>query len=119
VGWPYVYDLDALVEILAAHDEPYLSPREVEVLRLVAGGLSYEEIAFQLGISRKTLSGSICEMKMRFAVRTRSELVRRCHELRLLEAPAAEGEHSLAPQQRFVDLNGCSVRRGLCRFRRS
>jgi DNA-binding CsgD family transcriptional regulator len=97
------YDIGALADILAVHNEPYLTSREAAVLGLVAEGLSYQEIGRRFGISRSRVSAAMLDMKMRLAVQTRSELVSHCQALGLLSVPGQEDR---------------SVRKGLCTFRR-
>jgi len=89
-----LYDIDALVEILAAHDAPYLTSQEVVVLQFVAEGWSYREIAERLGVSKRAVPTTIYELKMRFAVRTRPELIRLCQRLDLLSQSSAAPDSS-------------------------
>jgi DNA-binding NarL/FixJ family response regulator len=52
---------------------PVLSPREREVLQLVVRGLSYQEIADVLSISRHTATSHIRNIYRKLEVRSRSE----------------------------------------------
>ena len=53
-----------------------LTPREIEILRLVAMGHSNKEIAEKLAISVKTVENHKTKIKERLRVQTRSDLVR-------------------------------------------
>lgn len=52
-----------------------LSPRELEVLGLVAGGDTDAEIAVKLGLSRRTVERHMAHTLMKFGVRTRAAAV--------------------------------------------
>jgi DNA-binding NarL/FixJ family response regulator len=58
-----------------------LTPREREVMRLIAEGLSNRQIAARLVISEKTVKNHICSIYQRFGVYERSQAVRRWREL--------------------------------------
>ena len=51
-----------------------LTPREVEVVGLVAKGLSNDEIALHLGIARKTVEAYLTRLFERWGFTTRTEL---------------------------------------------
>lgn len=51
-----------------------LTPREIEVVRLVADGLSNDEIGLALGISTKAVEGHLGRVFSRTAARSRTEL---------------------------------------------
>lgn len=51
-----------------------LTPREVEVVRLVAKGLSNDEVAAHLGIARKTVEAYLTKLYERWGFTTRTEL---------------------------------------------
>jgi DNA-binding NarL/FixJ family response regulator len=53
---------------------PALSPRQAEIVRLIARGLSNEEIARILGLSRKTVEGYIRDLFNRYGFSSRTEL---------------------------------------------
>ena len=56
--------------------EASLSPREEEVLRLLAQGLSHKEVAERLGISEKTVATYRERGMEKLGLRSRSELLR-------------------------------------------
>ena len=67
-----------------------LTPREVEVLRLVAAGLSNAAIAAQLFISAKTVSVHVSNILAKLGTATRGEASALAHRLRLFDDfPAA------------------------------
>jgi DNA-binding NarL/FixJ family response regulator len=58
-------------------DQPKpLSPRELEVLSLVADGLSYKEISLLLDISSATVRGHIQNIKQKLNVKRTAQLIR-------------------------------------------
>jgi two-component system invasion response regulator UvrY len=57
-----------------AHER--LSARELEVLRLLAGGLSLKEIAARLGVSPKTVSTFRARVLEKLGARTNADLIR-------------------------------------------
>jgi DNA-binding NarL/FixJ family response regulator len=61
-----------------------LSPREREVLRLVAGGATNREIATQLGVSDETVKTLLARTFAKLGVRKRAEAVAAGHNLGLL-----------------------------------
>lgn len=73
--------IDVAAEIKARHPETrlgqvsstQLTPREIEVLRLVCEGLEYEEIAAELGISSRTVKRFVSSLleKTGYSNRTR------------------------------------------------
>jgi LuxR family maltose regulon positive regulatory protein len=67
----------------AAYVEP-LTPREVEVLRLIAAGMRNQEIADQLFISLATVKRHIANTYGKLGVSHRMEAVVRANELSLL-----------------------------------
>jgi DNA-binding NarL/FixJ family response regulator len=56
--------------------EPGLTPRENEILRLVAKGYTYREIAEQLFISQKTVQNHVQNILTKLQLRKRYELMR-------------------------------------------
>jgi two-component system response regulator NreC len=64
------------LEILRrAVDEDGLSPREVEVLRLIALGHTSAEIAAKLELSRRTIEAHRARILRKLGLRTRADLV--------------------------------------------
>jgi len=61
-----------------------LTRREIEVLRLLARGRSYGEIAEQLGVSINTVATHIKKLYLKLDVHTAASAVMRAVELRLL-----------------------------------
>lgn len=53
--------------------EVALTPRETDVLRLTAKGLTLQDVAEALGISRHTVSGYLKDIYRKLSVRTRAE----------------------------------------------
>ena len=56
---------------------PGLTSRELEVLRLLADGLTARQIAASLGISTRTAEGHVAQILRRLGARNRAEAVRR------------------------------------------
>ncbi len=83
------FALDAFQgEIPAAEIDPeldQLTPREREVLRLIARGYLYKEIAFELGISPKTVEAHVSAVLRKLQLSNRHELSRWATERRLLD----------------------------------
>jgi two-component system, NarL family, response regulator NreC len=65
--------LDAL---RAAVEEDHLTPREIEVLRLIALGLTSNEISVELHLSRRTVDAHRRRIHQKLGLAKRSELVR-------------------------------------------
>ncbi len=61
-----------------------LTPRELEILRLVATGLSDKVIAKQLGIARSTVSNHVSVLLIKLRARNRAGAVRCGFEVGLL-----------------------------------
>jgi DNA-binding NarL/FixJ family response regulator len=90
------FALDAFQgEIAEADVDPeldQLTMREREVLRLIARGYLYKEVALQLGISPKTVEAHVSAVLRKLQLSNRHELSRWAVERRLVEwAPAAAG----------------------------
>jgi ATP/maltotriose-dependent transcriptional regulator MalT len=66
-----------------------LTPREEEVLRLVAAGRSNREIAEDLFISAKTASVHVSNILAKLGVSSRGEAAAKAHNLHLFEDPAS------------------------------
>ena len=65
-----------------------LTPRELEVLRLLAEGCNQEEIANRLVISRKTVGTHIERILSKLGVHSRAAAVSLAYRLRLVPVPA-------------------------------
>jgi DNA-binding NarL/FixJ family response regulator len=61
-----------------------LTPREREVLRLIARGYAYKEIARQLGISTKTVETHVSSVLRKLQLSNRHELTRWATERRIV-----------------------------------
>jgi len=72
----------------AAADAPHLTPREREVLQLIAKGLAYQRIAETLGMSPHTVTTHIKQIYRKLEVNSRGEAVFEALQLGLLP-PAA------------------------------
>ena len=57
-------------------DEPHLTERETEVLKLVAKGLSYRQIAERLVLSHRTVQNHVQNTLSKLQLHNRVELVR-------------------------------------------
>jgi LuxR family transcriptional regulator, transcriptional regulator of spore coat protein len=55
--------------------EPTLTPREQEVLELVARGLSAKEIAGEIGIAPRTVEGHIDTVRLKVRARNKAHMV--------------------------------------------
>ncbi len=66
-----------------------LTPRQIEVLRLVAAGLTSVEIGDVLGVSMKTVQNTHYQIKSQLDARTDAQLVWIAIEAGLLAAPSA------------------------------
>jgi DNA-binding CsgD family transcriptional regulator len=84
VGDQIVTTLRAVQDQPADHDHP-LTPREVEVLRLLADGLDGSEIAVALGISPGTVRTHVENMRDSLDCRTRAGLVAKGYRLHYLD----------------------------------
>ncbi len=71
---------------LDARDRLGLTPRETEVLRLVAAGQSNRQIAEQLFISAKTASVHVSNILAKLDVDGRDAAAATAHRLRLFDA---------------------------------
>jgi DNA-binding NarL/FixJ family response regulator len=58
----------------AAPPPPQLPPRKLQIVRLVAGGLSNKEIARELTIKERTVEAHLEQLRARFGLRNRAQL---------------------------------------------
>lgn len=66
-----------------AHPSSHLSPRELEILRLLAKGKKLMEVADALQVSYKTIANSTSLMKQKLGARSHSDLIRLAVEMGL------------------------------------
>ncbi|HEV7826675.1 MAG TPA: response regulator transcription factor [Mycobacteriales bacterium] len=62
-----------------------LSSRELEVLRLLAGGLTNSEVAEELGVSPRTVESHRAGLQRKLLLRTRAELARAARDAGLMD----------------------------------
>jgi two-component system nitrate/nitrite response regulator NarL len=72
--------------------EAKLTVRELEVLRLLAGGLGQKEISGRLGISVKTVGTHIEHILMKLGVQSRTQAVALAYRERLIDGSSAGTE---------------------------
>jgi two-component system, LuxR family, response regulator FixJ len=65
--------------------QPKLSPREIDVFRLLAGGLGTKEIAANLEISVKTVEAYRSRLMLKLRAHSLVELVHRAIRYRLID----------------------------------
>jgi len=79
--------LDAFSDIAPAAADPeldQLTPREREVLRLIARGYAYKEVARDLGISAKTVETHVSSVLRKLQLSSRHQLARWASDRRLI-----------------------------------
>jgi DNA-binding NarL/FixJ family response regulator len=79
--------LDAFADIAPAAADPeleQLTPREREVLRLIARGYAYKEVARDLGISSKTVETHVSSVLRKLQLSSRHQLARWASDRRLI-----------------------------------
>jgi len=79
--------LDAFADVAPAAADPdldQLTPREREVLRLIARGYAYKEVARDLGISAKTVESYVSSVLRKFQLSSRHQLARWASDRRLI-----------------------------------
>jgi DNA-binding NarL/FixJ family response regulator len=72
--------------------EAKLTVRELEVLRLLAGGLGQKEISGHLAISAKTVGTHIEHILMKLGVQSRTQAVALAYREQLIDSPGPEVE---------------------------
>jgi two-component system response regulator NreC len=80
----------------AAPESPPLSPREKQVLRLLALGHTYREMAARLHLSEKSVETYRARVAEKLGIRTRAALVRYALDTGMLDQEAGlhENDHS-------------------------
>jgi DNA-binding CsgD family transcriptional regulator len=101
---------EALRGHLSASSPPLvdpLTPRELEAARLLALGLTNDQIADAMFISTNTAKTHLKRIYGKLGAETRTEAVARCIELGLFEAPATgDAAHYLDARQARSDARG-------------
>ena len=83
---PALQQMDAYEEVVAALSQPPMpSQRELELLTLMADGLTDVEIAEKLSISAKTMRSRLHALRMKMQARTRTHAVAIAFRRGLLE----------------------------------
>ena len=77
-----------LTEPIRLRPDPQLTPRQREILELIASGQSTEEVAKNLAISPETVRNHLRNVYKELRAHTRVEAIARAHRLGLLAAPA-------------------------------
>lgn len=67
------------------HDNDFLTPRSVEVMRELMKGLSNKEIAADLGITEATVSFHLNQLKKKLGARTNRQLLAKASKLGLVQ----------------------------------
>ena len=79
--------LDAFADVAPAQADPeldQLTPREREVLRLIARGYAYKEVSRDLGISTKTVETHVSSVLRKLQLSSRHQLARWASDRRLI-----------------------------------
>jgi DNA-binding NarL/FixJ family response regulator len=77
-------------QLESARSAPTLSPRQADLVRLVAAGESNEEIASRLGIARKTVEAYLTQLFDKGGFTSRTELALWAEREGWLEVPGSE-----------------------------
>lgn len=78
---------------------PHLTPRECQILELLNVGLSNEQIARRLGITRGSGAARVGRILMKFGGGPRYEVVRRARELGIIVTPKGGGLQPPPPRK--------------------
>jgi DNA-binding NarL/FixJ family response regulator len=76
--------LPALIRPVAIPSQESLTPRELELLRLMGDGLSNQTIAERLGVSMSTVKKHINHIMGKLEARDRTQAILRAHQSRLI-----------------------------------
>lgn len=99
-----------------------VTPREAEVLRLVAGLWANGEIAARLGVSKRTVESHVSALLRKFGVKDRAALIRTGGRLVDERSPRTAGRRRTADQQSHQPRHGpralAAARRRLAAQRR-
>lgn len=76
LGHELAQELALLNLRISAHPLEELSPRDLELLRLLAEGSSLQQIADTLGLSYKTVANNCSQMKAKLGVKRTADLIR-------------------------------------------
>ena len=76
----------------AAEQPLHLTIKEMEVLRLLVGGLTNRRIATALHMTEKTASVHVSHILAKLAVGSRGEAVARAYEVGLARPPVSTGD---------------------------
>jgi DNA-binding NarL/FixJ family response regulator len=74
----------------AAQPHMQLSDRELQVLRMIAGGQSISDIAHELSLSPKTISTHKTRILEKLGMHNQAELIRYAIEHKLADVPPSE-----------------------------
>jgi DNA-binding NarL/FixJ family response regulator len=91
-------------------NQPKLSSQELNVVRLVADGLTNPEIGTQLHLSRHTVKEYLSHAMRKLDATNRVEVVRKATEAGLIEGPAASQNAGSEPPTLVYRESGPSVR---------
>jgi len=79
-----------------------LTPREIDVLRSLAHGCTYSQVADRLGVSLNTVATHVKNLYRKLAVRSARAAVWRGFELRLLARPQGQDARGAESAARTV-----------------
>ncbi|HVE93031.1 MAG TPA: response regulator transcription factor [Actinomycetota bacterium] len=85
------------------HAGPVLTPRQQEIIRLLAMGLPNKQIARRLGIGVETVKTHISKVLAKLGVGSRTEAVIVAMREGVLAAPGAPGQFASITQRPYVD----------------
>jgi DNA-binding NarL/FixJ family response regulator len=77
------------------HDDPGLTEREIETVRLVANGLSNAEVARRLLVTEQTVKFHLSNIFRKLNVSNRTQATRRAEMMNLLDEPSDVQAHAL------------------------